>query len=163
MLWLTWWRDFTAARRLGARGSGRSTTPRRGRAGCIWRRWIDCFNKEVIGYAMAGHMRTDLVSGALEMAARSYQSEEDCIMHSDRGSQIYACRIFRHARRARVAAIGGRTGICWDNALTGSPFASLKNERSTTWCIRPGRKRRRIYVNGPKIRSPVNARAAHNR
>lgn len=48
---------------------------------------IDCFNKEVIGYAMADHMRTELVTDALEMAARNHNLEPGCIMHSDRGTQ----------------------------------------------------------------------------
>jgi putative transposase len=43
-----------------------------------WEGWvylatvIDCFNNEVIGYAMADHMRTELVTDALEMAARNH-------------------------------------------------------------------------------------------
>ncbi|HUH71478.1 MAG TPA: DDE-type integrase/transposase/recombinase [Mycobacterium sp.] len=47
---------------------------------------IDCFNKEVIGYAMAEHMRTELVTDALEMAARNHNLEPGCIMHADRGT-----------------------------------------------------------------------------
>jgi len=48
---------------------------------------IDCFNREVIGYAMAGHMRAELVLDALAMAARNHTLAEDCIFHSDHGSQ----------------------------------------------------------------------------
>ena len=54
-----------------------------------WQGWlylatvIDCFNKEVIGYALADHMRTELVTDALRMAARNYELEPGCIMHSD--------------------------------------------------------------------------------
>jgi transposase InsO family protein len=48
---------------------------------------IDCFNKEVIGYAMAEHMRAELVVDALMMAARNHDLRPGCIMHSDRGSQ----------------------------------------------------------------------------
>lgn len=54
-----------------------------------WEGWlylatvIDCFNKEVIGYAMADHMRTELVTDALDMAARNHTLAENCIMHSD--------------------------------------------------------------------------------
>ena len=35
------------------------------------------------GYALADHMRTELVTDALRMAARNYELEPDCIMHSD--------------------------------------------------------------------------------
>jgi putative transposase len=51
---------------------------------------IDCFNKEAIGYAMADHMRTELVTDALAMAARHHQLEQRCIMHSDRGTHTPA-------------------------------------------------------------------------
>jgi transposase InsO family protein len=100
-----------------------------------WQGWlylatvIDCFNKEVVGYAMADHMRTELVTEALEMAARNHTLEPDCIMHSDRGTQYTSAEY-----QATLAELGlrhslGRTGVCWDNALAESFFASLKNER----------------------------------
>ncbi len=44
---------------------------------------IDCFNREVIGYAMADHMRTDLVVDALAMAARNHTLTPGCVFHSD--------------------------------------------------------------------------------
>ena len=53
---------------------------------------IDCFNKEVIGYAMADHMRTSLVSDALGMAARNHRLVDGCIFHSELGTQ-YQCRL----------------------------------------------------------------------
>jgi putative transposase len=48
---------------------------------------IDCATREVIGYAMAEHVRTTLVLDALDMAMRNRRLEADCIMHSDRGTQ----------------------------------------------------------------------------
>ena len=100
-----------------------------------WQGWlylatvIDCFNKEVIGYALADHMRTELVTDALCMAARNHQLEPDCIMHSDRGTQYTSAEY-----RACLDELGlrhslGRTGVCWDNALAESFFAALKKER----------------------------------
>ena len=53
---------------------------------------IDCFTKEVIGYAMADHMRTSLICDALDMAARNHSLAVNCIFHSDRGTQ-YQCRL----------------------------------------------------------------------
>ena len=49
-----------------------------------WRGWaylatvIDCHTKACIGWAIADHMRTDLVVGALDMAARNYDLVEGC-------------------------------------------------------------------------------------
>lgn len=100
-----------------------------------WEGWlylatvIDCFNKEVIGYAMANHMRTELVTDALDMAARNHPLTDGCIFHSDRGSQYtssnFAERIKQHGMRASL----GRTGICYDNALAESFNSMLKVER----------------------------------
>jgi putative transposase len=52
-----------------------------------WEGWlylatvIDCFNKEVIGYAMADHMRTELVTDALDMARRRSCADWSCAGH----------------------------------------------------------------------------------
>jgi putative transposase len=79
-------RDFTAEQ-PGTKLVGDITYIR------TWAGWlylatvIDCFNKEVIGYAMADHMRTSLVGDALGMAARNHRLAVDCIFHSDRGTQ----------------------------------------------------------------------------
>jgi putative transposase len=47
---------------------------------------IDCFHREVIGYAMADHMRTSLVADALGVAARNHSLAAGCIFHSDGGT-----------------------------------------------------------------------------
>jgi putative transposase len=64
-------RDFTAER-PGTKLVGDITYIR------TWQGWlylatvIDCFNREVVGYAMAGHMRTGLVADALMMATQNH-------------------------------------------------------------------------------------------
>jgi putative transposase len=79
-------RDFTAAA-PGTKLVGDITYIR------TWEGWlylatvIDCHTKACIGYAMADHMRTDLVTAALDMAAANYPLAEDAIFHSDRGTQ----------------------------------------------------------------------------
>ncbi|CAN5908621.1 IS3 family transposase [soil metagenome] len=100
-----------------------------------WQGWvylatvIDCFNKEVVGYAMAGHMRAQLVCDAVDMAARNHTLADGCIFHSDRGSQYtsaeFAATLADHNMRPSL----GRTGSCYDNALAESFNASLKVER----------------------------------
>jgi transposase InsO family protein len=65
-----------------------------------WEGWlylstvIDCYSKEVIGYATADHMRTELIADAVAMAARNHALAAGCIFHSDRGSQ-YQCHLVR--------------------------------------------------------------------
>ena len=100
-----------------------------------WQGWlylatvIDCFNKEVIGYATADHMRTELVTEALRMADQNHALEPGCIMHSDRGTQYTSVEYLAALTELDLRHSLGRTGVCWDNALAESFFATLKTER----------------------------------
>ena len=89
---------------------------------------IDCYSKMVIGYAMADHMRVGLVIDALDMARRNSVIAADCIFHSDRGSQYTSRELADYLNTHDMRGSMGRTGVCWDNALAESFFASLKNE-----------------------------------
>jgi transposase InsO family protein len=139
-----------------------------------WEGWlylatvIDCFNREVIGYAMADHMRTDLVTDALDMAARNHHLVPGCIMHSDRGTQYTSTEYV-----AKLAELGlrhslGRTGVCWDNALAESFFATLKNER-VHHMVYPTRKKAKqdiaryieLFYNRRRIHSTLGYRTPH--
>lgn len=121
-------RDFTADR-PGAKLVGDITYIH------TWQGWlflatvIDCFNREVIGWATADHMRTSLVTDALDMAARNHDLEPKCIMHTDRGSQYTSADYAAKIKELDLLASLGKTGVCWDNALAESFFAALKNER----------------------------------
>lgn len=100
-----------------------------------WEGWlylatvIDCFNNEVVGYAMADHMRTSLVTDALEMAIRNHDLAEKCIVHHDRGSQYTSDDYHTVLTKNELRLSLGRTGICYDNALAESFNAMLKVER----------------------------------
>lgn len=101
-----------------------------------WEGWLylatvlDCFSKKVVGYAMAGHMRTELVTDALVMAARNVEFTAGAtIFHSDRGAQYMSAEFAAVAEKLGVLRSAGRTGICYDNAWAESFNATLKNER----------------------------------
>ena len=89
---------------------------------------IDCHHKGVIGWAVADHMRTDLVVEALEMAGRNHDLQPNCIFHSDRGTQYTSTQLREFLADRDMRGSMGRTGICWDNAMAESFFAALKNE-----------------------------------
>ncbi len=83
----------------------------------------------MVGWSIADHMRTELVTDALQNAAETTRIEPEAIWHSDRGS-VYTSTAFR----ALVTGLGmrssiDRTRVCWDNSLAESFFAALKNER----------------------------------
>jgi putative transposase len=90
---------------------------------------IDCYSRECIGYAIADHMRADLVCEALAMAARNYPLVEKCIFHSDRGVQYMSDQFTKAALAIDVRRSVGRTGNCFDNALAESFNAAVKVER----------------------------------
>ena len=89
---------------------------------------IDLFSRRVVGWAIADHMRTELVLSALSMAFLARRPAPGLICHSDRGSQ-YASRAHRAALEAQGALCSmSRKGDCWDNSVAESFFGSLKQE-----------------------------------
>jgi putative transposase len=90
---------------------------------------IDGYSRRVVGWAVAGHMREELVTGALEMAIANRRPEEgQVVFHSDRGSQ-YTGRKFRGlCLDSGIIPSVGKTGICYDNAAAESWNATFKKE-----------------------------------
>ena len=123
------------------------------------------FNREVIGWSMADHLRTELVTDALDMAVRNHRLEPDCIMHSDRGTQYTSAEYRATLTRLGLRHSVGRTGQCWDNALAESFFASLKNER-VHHIVYPSRKKAKediaryieLFYNQRRIHSALGYR-----
>jgi putative transposase len=90
---------------------------------------IDCHTKACIGYAMADHLRTELVIDALTMAARNYSLADGVIFHSDRGTQYTSEAFATVTEQLGIRRSVGRTGSCFDNALAESFNAAIKVER----------------------------------
>ncbi|TFD70130.1 IS3 family transposase [Cryobacterium sp. Hb1] len=90
---------------------------------------IDAHSRRVIGWAIAAHMRTDLIEDALVMAmALRGDRPAHVIFHSDRGTQYASAQITTFAIKNGITRSMGLTGICWDNAMAESFFATLKTE-----------------------------------
>ena len=90
---------------------------------------IDVFSRRVIGWAIAAHMRAELVSDALRMALANRRGQASgVVFHSDRGAQYGAGTFKDLARSAGVRQSMGRVADCFDNALAESFFATLKCE-----------------------------------
>jgi transposase InsO family protein len=114
-----------------------------------WEGWaylatvIDLASRRVVGWALADHMRTELVTDALAMAFTNRAPEKGVIFHSDRGSQ-YTSRDFAELARANGVVLSvGRKGECWDNAVAESFFATIKRELIDirAWPTRSGLRR----------------------
>ena len=78
---------------------------------------------------MAGHMRTELVSDALDMAtATRGRQVQGTIFHGDRGSQYMSGDYRQQVVSYSMVQSVGRTGVCWDNSVAESAWSSLKRE-----------------------------------
>ncbi len=89
---------------------------------------MDAFSRRIVGYAMADHMKTDLIIQALRMAIKQRGCVQGLIHHSDRGSQYTSYAFERELGSWGIKASFTETGACLDNAYIESFFASLKKE-----------------------------------
>jgi transposase InsO family protein len=146
-----------------------------------WEGWaylatvIDLASRRVVGWALADHMRTELVEDALKMAFAHRSPEEGVIFHSDRGCQYTSGDFAALAHANGVVLSVGRRGQCWDNAVAESFFATIKRELidPRTWPTRAGLRRavfeyiegwyntRRLHSTLGYL-SPAQYEAAHN-
>jgi putative transposase len=89
---------------------------------------MDGFSKYFVGYAMAEHMKTDLVIQALRSAVSRRNPEGQLIHHSDKGSQYTSYRFQAELSSHDMRASFTGTGACLDNAIIESFWATLKKE-----------------------------------
>ncbi|MFI6449904.1 IS3 family transposase [Kitasatospora sp. NPDC050543] len=90
---------------------------------------IDLHSRRLVGWSLADHMRTGLVTDALEAAVAARGGRVDgVIFHSDRGSQYGSAAFARLCQRHGVRRSMGKVGSSYDNAAAESFFASLKRE-----------------------------------
>jgi len=88
---------------------------------------LDAWSRRIVGWAMATHLRTQLVLAALEMAIEQ-RRPAGVIHHSDQGSQYTALAFGLRCRDAGVRPSMGSVGDCYDNAMCESFFATLECE-----------------------------------
>ncbi|MGB4635528.1 MAG: IS3 family transposase [Arcanobacterium sp.] len=89
----------------------------------------DAHSRRVLGYAMDEHMRTELVIRALDMAITCRgKAPQDIVLHADRGSQFTSTELAEYMKGIKGRVSAGRTGVCWDNAMAESFWATLKIE-----------------------------------
>ena len=168
-------RDFTAdAGKLNARWCGDITYIG------TWEGWlylatvIDIASRRVVGYAIADHLRTELVAGALSNAVAARDPGPGVIFHSDRGCQYTSAAFASLANDHDVRLSHGRTGQCWDNALAESFFASIKGELLDlqAWPAKAAARRAIVeyigWYNGTRLHSSLGYRSpaeyeAHNK
>jgi putative transposase len=132
-----------------------------------WEGWlylatvIDAHSRRVIGWAIAEHMRADLVEQALQMAITLRgELPAKVVFHADRGTQYASAQITEFAAANGITRSMGKTGVCWDNAMAESFFATLKTEfyYRRVW---PTKTRAKLAV-GAWIEDRYNRRRRHS-
>jgi putative transposase len=104
---------------------------------------IDAFSRRVVGWAMATHLRAELVLTALDMAL-AWRRPSAVIHHSDQGCQYTSIAFGKRCNDAGVRPSMGSVGDCYDNALAESFFATLECE----------------LIDRSRFRTPAEARTA---
>jgi len=89
---------------------------------------LDAWSRRVVGWAMATHLRTELVLDALNMAVGQRRPRRPVIHHSDQGCQYTSLAFGRRCQEAGVRPSMGSVGDAYDNALCESFFATLECE-----------------------------------
>jgi transposase InsO family protein len=159
-------RDFTAdAAKINTRWCGDITYI------ATWEGWlylatvIDIASRRVVGFALADHLRTEMVADALANAVAARDPAAGVIFHSDRGCQYTSAQFATLAEDCQVTLSTGRKGQCWDNALAESFFASLKGELIDTrpWPTRAAACRATVeyigWYNGTRLHSTLGYRS----
>ncbi|MBN9748550.1 IS3 family transposase [Amycolatopsis sp. A1MSW2902] len=127
---------------------------------------LDLHTREIVGHALAPHMRADLVRDAITLAADRGLLAAGAVFHSDRGTQ-YASTEFRATLTAHgIRASMGRTGSCYDNAAAESFFATLKTEiGARSWPTRDEARQAVFaylaYYNHHRLHSTLGYRTPH--
>jgi transposase InsO family protein len=89
---------------------------------------LDLGTRQLVGLAMADHMRTDLVEQALTMAYLRHRPNDGLIHHSDLGSQYTSHDYQTLLKKYHMLPSMSRVGNCLDNAPIESFWATLKRE-----------------------------------
>jgi transposase InsO family protein len=89
---------------------------------------IDCYSRRLVGWSIADHMRTDLVTDALKAAHAARGSLSGAVFHSDHGS-VYTSKVYaRLCEALGVTQSMGVVGTSADNSLAEAFNATLKRE-----------------------------------
>lgn len=88
---------------------------------------LDAWSRRIVGWAMATHLRTELVLEALNMA--TWQRRPRAVIHhSDQGTQYTSVAFGLRCKEVNVRPSMGSVGDAYDNALCESFFATLECE-----------------------------------
>jgi putative transposase len=89
---------------------------------------LDVYSRRVVGWAMGGHLRAELVVDALQMAVWRRKPAPGLVHHSDQGVQYTSLSFGERLKEVGITSSMGRVGSALDNALAESFVSTLKAE-----------------------------------
>jgi putative transposase len=94
---------------------------------------LDAYSRLIVGWSIAEHMRTELVTDALGMAIIRRQPDKRpgdnrTILHSDHGCQYTSWAFGQRLRASGLLASMGTIGDCYDNAMMESFWGTMQLE-----------------------------------
>lgn len=96
---------------------------------------IDLCSRKIVGWALANHMRTELVSTALKQALSSREIVPDLIFHSDRGSQYGSTAYRQILSQAGMRQSMSARANPYHNAWTESFMGTIKSDMLQDGCF----------------------------
>ena len=96
---------------------------------------IDLCSRKIVGWALADHLRTELVAAALQQALGSRDIAPELIFHSDRGSQYGSGAYRQLLRQAGMRQSMSARANPYHNAWTESFMGTLKSEMLQDGCF----------------------------
>ena len=160
-------RDFTAdAAAVNTRWCGDITYI------ATWEGWlylatvIDIASRRVVGYALADHLRTELVADALANAVAARDPAPGVIFHSDRGCQYTSAAFAALAADCQVAlSVGSHRPVLGQRAGRdrSSPRSRASSSTSQAWPTRAAARRAIVeyiaWYNGTRLHSTLGYRS----
>jgi putative transposase len=110
-----------------------------------WEGWLylasvmDLYSRRIVGWALADHLRAEIVVDALEMAVARRRPDVGLVHHSDAGSQYTSLVFTRRCKAVGIDVSIGTRGDCFDNSPHESFHASLKKDliHRRAWPTKP--------------------------
>jgi transposase InsO family protein len=89
---------------------------------------MDRWSRRIVGWAMANHLRSELVLAALAMAVVQRRPPKGLIVHSDRGVQFASADTRQFLATHGLVSSMSRAGNPYDNAWMESAIGKIKQE-----------------------------------
>lgn len=90
--------------------------------------FLDLFSREIVGWDLSPSLNRDSVIRALHRSLINRCPKVGLMIHSDRGIPYASCEFRQILKGHKFVQSMSRKGNCWDNAVAGSFFYTIKTQ-----------------------------------